>query len=152
MNNGRNNITMLVCTLLMTSALVVSAQTYAEADMSKRFFEMDEFTAPTTLDEDVVQRDAQFTGGMKALHNHLVHHFNYPEADRQNGIEGKVIAKFVIDENGQVESARIVRSVSETIDSALLLAIETMPAWKPAIRDGQPVKSYVTLPFKASLR
>ena len=145
-------IMLLVCASMLSAVAVMFGQQYAEADMSKRFIEIDEFTAPASLDEVVLQRDAQFEGGMKALQNHLVHHFNYPQVDRENGIEGKVIVKFVINENGQVESARVVRSVSETIDEALLLAIETMPVWKPAIKNGEPVKSYVTLPFKASLK
>ena len=143
---------MLVAAAMMLSSAIATAQTYAEANMSKKFYEIDEFTAPEAWSNEVLFRDAKFAGGSKALTSHIHHHFVYPQEDIKNGIEGKVVAKFVINEYGRVDSAYIVKSVSETIDNALLLAIETMPPWEPAIRNGKPVKAYVTLPFKASVR
>ncbi len=141
---------MLLAAAMMISSAMLSAQSYADA--SKKFYEVDEFTAPEAWSNEVLFRDARYQGGDKAMKSHIQHHFVYPQTDIENGIEGKVVAKFVINEYGRVDSAYIVKSVSETIDNALLLAIETMPPWEPAIRNGKPVKATVTMPFKASLR
>lgn len=128
-----------------------SAQSYASATTTKKFYTVDEYTAPEPWSNIVIFRDAKFEGGEDALEEHLEHHFVYPQIDISHGVEGKVVAKFTIEENGQVSDAYIVKSVSQTIDKAFLLAIETMPSWVPAMRDGVAVKSTITLPFKASL-
>ena len=71
----------------------------------------------------------------------------YPEDSRTAGIQGAVRAEILVDENGLVTDARIVRSVP-TLDEA---ALEAVREWRfePAMVDGAavPVKMEVTVNF-----
>ena len=71
----------------------------------------------------------------------------YPELLKLAGIEGKVFLKVVIDQSGKVESAEVLKTTDERFNQA---AIEAMKKWEfsPAMKDGKPIKSEVTVPFR----
>lgn len=72
----------------------------------------------------------------------------YPEKARLAGIAGKVFVKVLVNKNGIAEEALIVKRVPEEIhifdDSALNWAMST--EYAPAIKDGKPLKSWLTIP------
>lgn len=75
----------------------------------------------------------------------------YPEDARKSRLEGKVVVKTVIDEQGNVQSPAIEGSSGhESLDQA---ALEAISAWrfKPATLHGKPVAVYywLTINFKA---
>lgn len=76
----------------------------------------------------------ELTGGLQALYEKI----HYPEAAREQGIEGKVIVSFVVDETGRVRNARVVRGVHEALDQAVLQALQEV-RFKPAQKDDLPV-------------
>ncbi|MDQ7039739.1 MAG: M56 family metallopeptidase [Rhodothermus sp.] len=80
-------------------------------------------------------------GGIQTLYEKI----QYPEAARAQGIEGKVIVRFVVDETGEVREAQIIRGVHEALDQAVLQAVQTL-RFKPAQKDGLPVAVRMTLP------
>lgn len=68
-------------------------------------------------------------------------------------VEGTVVVRIIVDAQGRVEAdqSRIVRSVPE-LDAAVLSAVSRW-TFTPGIgRDGRPVRVYLTIPFKFSLR
>ena len=65
----------------------------------------------------------------------------YPEIATANGLEGAVTCSFWIDEAGAVSDVRIIDNVHYAMDSQLVKAIESSPAWSPAMSFGKPVKS-----------
>lgn len=83
----------------------------------------------------------------------LVHRVDprYPLVDRRAGREGTVVITVVVDGNGDVAEAKIIRGVSEAIDRA---AVEAVMQWtyRPAFMDGRTVSVYSVIRLAFSLR
>jgi len=73
----------------------------------------------------------EFIGGFKNLSKYLSKNIKYPTIARKNGIQGKVIVSFVIDEKGNVINPHIRKSVNPDLDKEALRVITEMPRWKP---------------------
>lgn len=91
---------------------------------------------------NIIEEPAEFPGGDRALLNYLNSHVNYPVIAQENGIEGKVYLKFVIDEQGNVTNAQIARGVDSSLDAEALRVINSLPRFKPGKQRGRPVKVY----------
>jgi TonB family protein len=88
----------------------------------------------------------EYMGGISALKNYLIANIRYPAKARKKNIQGKVVVKFVIDEDGNVVNSQIIKSVDKTLDEEALRVIKSMSKWKPGMLNGKPVKVYYTLP------
>jgi len=97
----------------------------------------------------VVEQMPQFPGDLNA---YIGRHLTYPEQARANGIEGRVVIEFVVNEDGKVSNTRIVRSIGGGCDEEALKMVASMPAWKPGKHNGIPVKVFFTLPVKFELK
>ncbi len=76
----------------------------------------------------------------------------YPELLRSSGVEGRVMAEFVVDEQGLavVESVRFVRSDNALFEDAVRVALRRM-RFVPAEVGGRKVKQLVQMPFVFTL-
>lgn len=68
----------------------------------------------------------------------------YPEEARRLGIQGKVVLELLVDENGNVASARVLRSLHKELDQAALKAAKGL-RFTPARRGGKAVS--VRIPY-----
>lgn len=76
----------------------------------------------------------------------------YPDLARKGGVEGKVLVEVLIDLNGEVESARVIKASPENFfDEA---ALEAARQWEfsPATQRDKPVKVLYQIPFNFRLR
>ena len=87
----------------------------------------------------------------KALLYYLYKHVRYPNIARENGVEGLVVIQFVIDEEGEVSDAKIVRDIGGGCGKEALRVVNKMPAWKPGRQRGKNVRVQYSLPVKFSL-
>jgi len=77
---------------------------------------------------------------------------NYPPEARAGGREGKVRVKVLIAENGTPGEVQLAESSGSTsLDEAALTALRRW-RFQPALRNGQPVPAWVTVPVIFSLR
>lgn len=77
---------------------------------------------------------------------------SYPPLSRRLGEEGKVVLRVGLDENGYVNTARVVESSSyKRLDEAALAVVKT---WRcnPSLRNGQPVRAVALQPFNFVLQ
>lgn len=74
----------------------------------------------------------------------------YPADARQQGLGGRVIVEFVVDEAGRVSQARVVSSTDMRFEAPSLQAVM---AWRfePGRRSGQPVRFRMQVPVEFSL-
>ncbi len=93
-----------------------------------------------------VEQPAQFPGGEKALKAWLANNVHYPEAAQANDIQGRVIVKFVVEKDGSVGSATILKGVDRDLDREALRVVGKMPKWQPGKNNGVAVRSYFNLP------
>ncbi|MBK9456902.1 MAG: energy transducer TonB [Bacteroidetes bacterium] len=70
---------------------------------------------------------------------------------RDNGIEGTVYIKFVVDDKGAVSQAHVVRSIGAGCDEEALRVVKEMPNWTPGRQNGKPAAVWYTVPVKFTL-
>ena len=74
-------------------------------------------------------------------------HKRYPRKAKKQGLHGRVIVLFTIDETGKLVDAKVIRGVDEVLDKEALRVILAAPdKWLPALKYGKPVKQTYTLP------
>ena len=66
----------------------------------------------------------------------------------EQGISGRVIVSFVINENGQVTDPEVLRRVDKDLDKEAIRIIKSMPRWTPGEHKGKKVKVRLTLPVQ----
>ncbi len=93
-----------------------------------------------------VEQQAEFPGGMSALMKWLGNNIRYPEAAQQNDIQGKVIVKFVVEKDGSIGAADVIKGVDKDLDREAIRVVKKMPKWQPGKNNGVAVRSYFTLP------
>ncbi|MGE5449648.1 MAG: TonB family protein [Bacteroidales bacterium] len=98
-----------------------------------------------------VDENAQFRGGPIALRNYLDSHLNYPEKARELRLQGKVFVSFVVNKDGKVSEANVVRGVNPLLDAEALRVVSAMPKWKPGKMHDEPVRVAYTLPINFEL-
>ena len=96
---------------------------------------------------NIVEEPASFPGGMANCLKFLSENVKYPEDCKKEGIQGRVIAQFIIDKDGSIKDVKIVRGVHPSLDKESIRVIESMPKWTPGKVKGEPVKCQYTLPI-----
>ncbi|MBN2030406.1 M56 family metallopeptidase [bacterium] len=87
-------------------------------------------------------------GGYRGIQEKIV----YPDIAKKAGVEGRVMIQALIDENGNVVNTVVMQSLgSSGYDEAAAEAIKTVE-WKPAKRDGVPVKVWIAVPVDFQLQ
>ena len=95
-----------------------------------------------------VQREPEFPGDKKQW---LVKNIRLPKAANGERLSGRVIVCLVVNEDGSVSGVRVRQGINKTLNDEALRVVRSMPHWKPALKDGKPVKCLITIgvPFKS---
>jgi protein TonB len=83
----------------------------------------------------VVEEMPVLKGGMGELQSSV----RYPEMARRAGIEGRVTVQFIVNEQGQVENAQVVRGIGGGCDEEALKAVQ-QAEFEPGMQRGRPVR------------
>jgi protein TonB len=89
----------------------------------------------------------QFVGGDKAFTAYLSKSIHYPPQAIQRHISGKVYVNFVLNAEGKVQDAHVVRGPGNGLNDEALRLVWLMPAWEPGRVNGQPVRVACTVPI-----
>lgn len=100
----------------------------------------------------IVEEMPEFPGGPEALQRYLSQSVRYPVIAQENGIQGRVYIQFVINQNGEVTNATILRGVDPSLDREALRVVEAMPKWKPGKQRNRPVRVSYTVPINFVLQ
>jgi TonB family protein len=71
---------------------------------------------------------------------------HYPDWARENNVQGRVIISFIVDEDGSLKEANVVRSVTPSLDDEAMRVVNLMPKWKPGKINGEPLPVWFSLP------
>ena len=87
--------------------------------------------------ENIAHADIQpeFDGGEFGFQNYLFENLIYPSYAADNGIDGEVYVKFIVDETGAVEkeSVEVQIGVHPSIDTEAVRLIKESPNWIPGM-------------------
>lgn len=97
--------------------------------------------------ETVVEQMPEFPGGEKALYEYLSNQIQYPTAALNANKEGKVLIKFVVNEDGSVTMVNAVRGFGFGSEAEGIRVVSAMPNWKPARNNGRAVKVWFQVPI-----
>ena len=97
---------------------------------------------------DLVDEMPSFPGGLEELYKWIGSNVQYPAIAIDICIQGTVIVAFIVEPDGSVSNAKLVRSVDPCIDQEALRLVGQMPKWNPGKRAGVPVRVRYCLPIK----
>ena len=100
---------------------------------------------------DVVEQMPEFPGGAQALFGFVAKNIRYPESAEKAGIQGRVIATFVVMKDGSISNVKVVKSVSPELDTEALRVLSAMPNWTPGMQNGKAVNVKYTVPISFAL-
>lgn len=111
---------------------------------------MGEVQNATTANEDTiygkVDKNAEYPGGTEALMKFMMTNLKYPETCRKEGIQGRVVIKFVVNTDGSIVDMEEVRSPHADLTAEAMRIIKMMPKWTPATVGGKTIRSRFNLP------
>lgn len=144
-----------ILTLAVLCGIGMTAMAQTDIQNDTAIFPYDMFLAPEHLPE--------FIGGEDSLYAFLKKNVHYPKEAIEKKVEGKVFVSFIVEKDGSITNAKIVRDIiygSEEADSLAaklgcgaetLRVIKMMPKWKPTVHKGQTVRFQIVLGVKFSL-
>lgn len=113
-------------------------------------------SAPMDADTDqvfqVVEVDPEFPGGMEALIKYLSENIKYPEQAKKDKIQGRVYISFVVEKDGSVADAKVLRGIGGGCDEEALRVVNAMPKWTPGKQRNTPVRVQFNLPVAFKLQ
>ena len=103
---------------------------------------------------EIVDEDAEFEGGYPALMKFIQDNLNYPYSAIENRIQGKVTLKFIVEKNGSISNATILKGIPgcKECDNEALRVVQKMKSWKPAIINQKAVRQLNTLPISFAIQ
>ena len=95
-----------------------------------------------------------YPGGVVNLMKYLSKNIIYPTIAKENGLEGKVIAKFMVNQIGSITNIEILKDgVGGGCAEEALRIVRSMPKWKPGYdNSGSKVKVYYIIPITFKLQ
>ena len=111
---------------------------------------------------NVAETIPQFPGGPNALMKYLSENTKYPELAKANKIEGRVYVRFVVEKDGSVtnaevlrgidkkgdtEATEVLRGINKECDAEVLRVVSSMPKWQAGTQNGEAVRCRFTVPF-----
>ena len=119
------------------------------------------YVPPTVEEEEVVEQEIfevveqmpEFpNGGMAGLMQYLSKNIKYPAIAQENGTQGRVTVQFVVNADGSIVDAKVIRGVDPYLDKEALRVINSMPKWKPGMQRGKAVRVKYTVPVMFRLQ
>ena len=131
---------------------------------------------------EVVEEPAQYPGGQAALTQYLAQNIRYPKIAAENGVQGRVLVQFVVEQDGSLSNFAVVKKSGDTItknaqsgitvnalgsateeskvpqeafdalNAEAVRVLREMPKWIPAKQRGQEVRMRYTLPITFRLQ
>lgn len=99
----------------------------------------------------VVEQMPKFPGGDAALLKYIATNVKYPEAAKNDGIQGRVIIRFCVTENGGIDLVSVLRGVDPELDAEAVRVIKTLPSFEPGKQGGIAVPVWYSVPITFAL-
>lgn len=99
----------------------------------------------------IVEEMPRFPGGDAKINSYIAKTLEYPKTARALGIEGTVVIRFIVDREGNVTNARVLKGIFKECDEAALDVVKKMPKFNAGKRRGIAVNVELNLPIKFML-
>lgn len=100
-----------------------------------------------------VEEMPSFPGGEQKLMEYIGKNIKYPMIAKENGIQGRVYVTFVVDRDGKIKDAKILRGgLGGGLEEEALRVVRSMPDWKAGKQNGRAVQVQYNLPINFQLK
>ncbi len=100
----------------------------------------------------IVEEMPSFPGGEEKMLAYIAKNIKYPPVARENNIIGRVYVSFVVDKDGKIKEAKILRGIGGGCDEEALRVVKSMPDWKAGRQNGRSVQVQFNLPVNFTLK
>lgn len=95
----------------------------------------------------IVEQKPGFMGGDANAFSQWVNaHLIMPKEAKENGIQGRVLLQFTVDEDGNVRDVKVAKGVHPCLDKEAVRVVSSSPKWTPGKSRGKPVPVTYTFP------
>jgi protein TonB len=101
--------------------------------------------------EDISNKDEKKKCADEKMLQFIYSNIKYPAIARENGVEGMVVIKFVVEKDGSITNSEIVRDIGAGCGQEALRVVGQMPKWNPGKQRGRAVRVQFNLPVKFKL-
>jgi len=154
MNNADTNTLTFILSLAILFVFVScnSTKDTTLSDNSPTKTDCQIFQNGTFVEGEIDEKPEAVAGDREFLMT-MYRKMNYPAQGRKKGIQGTVKVEVIVNEMGKLESSKIAKSLGKEFDKEALAAVRRgfeLP-FKPAMKDGKPVKVKYEIPVKFKL-
>ncbi len=100
-----------------------------------------------TIFEGIVEEQPTPKDGYAAFYKFLSKNLKYPTQAKRMGIEGKVFMQFVIEKDGRITDAKVIKGIGAGCDVEALRVINKHPKWNAGKQRGRAVKVRMVVPI-----
>lgn len=118
-------------------------------------FEVEEVVENIVEEEIFVTAEEMptFQGGdLSKFRNWVQSNVKYPQIALENGIQGNVVIKFVVEKDGKLSNIQVLQAPDKTLADAAVAVLQRSPKWKPGKQRSKPVRVTYTLPVSFKIQ
>lgn len=118
-------------------------------------FEVEEVVENIVEEEIFVTAEEMptFQGGdLSKFRNWVQSNVKYPQIALENGIQGNVVIKFVVEKDGKLSNIQVLQTPDKTLADAAVQVLQKSPKWKPGKQRNKPVRVTYTLPVSFKIQ
>ena len=94
-----------------------------------------------------------FKGGdLSKFRDWVQSNVRYPQIALENGIQGNVVIKFIVEKDGSVSNIQVLVSPDKTLSDAAVAVFQRSPKWVPGKEQNEPVRVTYTLPVSFKIQ
>jgi TonB family protein len=100
----------------------------------------------------MVEKMPEFPGGESAMLKYISKNISYPATSAEKNIQGEVLCRFIVKEDGKVGNVKVLKGVDPDLDDEAIRVLYTMPRWKPGEQRGKKVPVEYSIPVVFSIQ
>jgi protein TonB len=95
----------------------------------------------------IVEVMPSFPGGNTEFSEYISKNLKYPRRALKANVEGKVILRFVVAEDGDISNIEVLKGIGYDCDEEAVRVLQSSPNWIPGKQRGKNVKVRVMVPL-----
>ncbi len=100
---------------------------------------------------EAVEQMPTYPGGEAALYKDLNSNIKYPTEAAEEGIQGRVVVRFVVTKTGAIDKVSIARGKHPALDKEAIRVVKTLKKFIPGKQNGEAVNVWYSLPISFKL-
>ena len=95
----------------------------------------------------IVEEMPSFPGGNTKFYEFVSKNLKYPRKALKANVEGKVVVRFVVEEDGDISDVEVLKGIGYDCDEEAIRVLNNSPNWIPGKQRGRNVKVRVMVPL-----